>query len=499
MLKMPSIPNSVFAKFFSLRMGRIGTRSLPACQYRLHQHRCSSDSKESDKGLFLPDSAVRKLRPRKSQFLPFDEARTYVRALGLTSLEDYSAFWNRERPNFLPARPDRTMAYQTLWNGYGDFLGCSGRKRGQRESTSMIQGSDISSYERNYHRHKVHEEGVEWFRDLVEKHAPTFELELHVGSASVKFFCRKKGYNFDRWLYLAVRNGEKTVDVHGTIRFRLQPDEIRHETRCWIFMAKTQQRIYMIPPSTMISNREPRVLRPSNISISANGKYSQFSVDPEGIGDVLQSWWQSDTIPKTSKEAILDQQTRTSLILQAQRLCYEPAGMSFTSTSANLRLGYDSFIGGSKILHRCGTLFPPRAGHGLVLGLHRQQSAVEHFSASNLNQNVDVNKTEDIISNKFQFDSSESPDFYAILLHKEKVLKKMMIFPRAMLPHLVVGTSGRGRADRHVVYPSTATLCGERSLAKQEKQISFEIDLSEPLYSGPEKDKFLRILKGELN
>ena len=65
--------------------------------------------------------------PSKRQFLSYEEAREFIRPLGLQNKTDYEA-WTRskERPSYIPALPSRSYA-TTGWRGWGDYLGVHNR------------------------------------------------------------------------------------------------------------------------------------------------------------------------------------------------------------------------------------------------------------------------------------------------------------------------------------------------------------------------------------
>lgn len=56
------------------------------------------------------------------KFLPFVEARSYVRKLGLKSSKEWRKFCNSgNKPDGIPTSPERS--YQREWNNWGDWLG----------------------------------------------------------------------------------------------------------------------------------------------------------------------------------------------------------------------------------------------------------------------------------------------------------------------------------------------------------------------------------------
>ena len=63
---------------------------------------------------------------------PFDEARAFVRPLGLKSEREWRAFsQSGKRPADIPSYPARTYA-DAGWAGWSDWLGNGGRRRGAR-------------------------------------------------------------------------------------------------------------------------------------------------------------------------------------------------------------------------------------------------------------------------------------------------------------------------------------------------------------------------------
>jgi hypothetical protein len=61
--------------------------------------------------------------PAKTNWMPFEEAREYVRRLGFTSTAEFKAWCKTDaRPTNIPANPDNIYKNDG-WQGYGDFLG----------------------------------------------------------------------------------------------------------------------------------------------------------------------------------------------------------------------------------------------------------------------------------------------------------------------------------------------------------------------------------------
>jgi|GEM_PF-1935590 len=68
----------------------------------------------------------------ESNFLPFEEARNYVRSLGLNSSNEWTKFLKSgRRPHNIPSNPDLT--YKEKFQGYGDWLG-TGKTRSTRSN-----------------------------------------------------------------------------------------------------------------------------------------------------------------------------------------------------------------------------------------------------------------------------------------------------------------------------------------------------------------------------
>lgn len=67
----------------------------------------------------------------RRRFLPFKQAREFVRALGLESQREWNAYCRSgDRPSDIPAAPDQV--YKNEWAGLGDFLGTENISTGSR-------------------------------------------------------------------------------------------------------------------------------------------------------------------------------------------------------------------------------------------------------------------------------------------------------------------------------------------------------------------------------
>ena len=58
---------------------------------------------------------------QKKEFLPFEKAREYVRALGLKNTEEWNEWRKSKRPENIPAIPN--IIYKKEWKGIGDWIG----------------------------------------------------------------------------------------------------------------------------------------------------------------------------------------------------------------------------------------------------------------------------------------------------------------------------------------------------------------------------------------
>jgi len=65
---------------------------------------------------------------RGMKWLPFAEARAFVRSLGLKSRTAFDAWWSKNKPQDIPSHPDRVYAGEG-WAGWGDWTG-TGNRRG---------------------------------------------------------------------------------------------------------------------------------------------------------------------------------------------------------------------------------------------------------------------------------------------------------------------------------------------------------------------------------
>jgi hypothetical protein len=87
---------------------------------------------------------------RKSNFLPFIEARAFVRKLGLKGQQDWQTNYLKSgnKPNNIPASPQ--SVYKKEWKGWGDFLG-TGNIRDKNflsftEAREFVRKLDLASY-----------------------------------------------------------------------------------------------------------------------------------------------------------------------------------------------------------------------------------------------------------------------------------------------------------------------------------------------------------------
>jgi hypothetical protein len=64
------------------------------------------------------------LDSQRHRYRSFEEARKYVRSLGLRSQGEWFE-WARsgDKPSDIPAKPDNTKIYESEWQGYADWLG----------------------------------------------------------------------------------------------------------------------------------------------------------------------------------------------------------------------------------------------------------------------------------------------------------------------------------------------------------------------------------------
>jgi len=83
----------------------------------------------------------------KRNFRPFDQAREFVRSLGIAKQKDYET-WSKsgDRPEDIPGSPAK--AYGPLWEGWGDFLGNGGTRRHRRSTGDFQPFADARAFVR---------------------------------------------------------------------------------------------------------------------------------------------------------------------------------------------------------------------------------------------------------------------------------------------------------------------------------------------------------------
>ncbi len=88
-------------------------------------------------------------RKGKRDWRPFEEAREYVRSLGITSNTEYRE-WSKtsQRPPDIPSTPDRV--YKDEWTNWRDFLGTGDAFpdtwRPFEEAREFARGLGLTSY-----------------------------------------------------------------------------------------------------------------------------------------------------------------------------------------------------------------------------------------------------------------------------------------------------------------------------------------------------------------
>ncbi len=80
----------------------------------------------------------------KKQFKSFEEARDYVRSLGLKSQKDWNSYCKSgQKPADIPALP-RDFYKDGVWKGYGDWLGTGTVAYQDREYRSFEEARDFA-------------------------------------------------------------------------------------------------------------------------------------------------------------------------------------------------------------------------------------------------------------------------------------------------------------------------------------------------------------------
>ncbi|GHP05503.1 hypothetical protein PPROV_000425300 [Pycnococcus provasolii] len=89
---------------------------------------------------FLGYAVGKKAQVRqRTDFLSFEDARAYVRKLGLKSFREWKAWSSSDaRPHDIPSRPDQTYA-SSGWTSYGDFLGFAVGKSAVSTGSACIE------------------------------------------------------------------------------------------------------------------------------------------------------------------------------------------------------------------------------------------------------------------------------------------------------------------------------------------------------------------------
>jgi predicted helicase len=88
------------------------------------------------------------IAPQLRQYRSFDDARAFVRGLGLKSVAEWSAYCKTgERPSYIPSHPNQIYA-KDGWSGMGDWLGTGRFRRGARpfrKARVFVRGLGLKS------------------------------------------------------------------------------------------------------------------------------------------------------------------------------------------------------------------------------------------------------------------------------------------------------------------------------------------------------------------
>jgi len=398
---------------------------------------------------------------RRQQFLPFEEAREFARSLKIKSYKDWLEYAKLKRAQGLPYHPDRV--YADKWVDFKDFLDFPPLPVPSWKEPMVMSRPHSEAFTV---KQDTHHKNLDWFANLVSVTAPEFELRRDLGNSVVKFLCRRRDSTHDdRWIPFMFKAANR-ADYKGSLRFNCatlkQPTTPKFLGRVYVY----KEVIYMIPPDCSV---------PTALTISPSGKYEKYRVNQSEISTVLNSWWEN--APKISRRDVQGRYKINSLLKQVEHLCYDPTNVQVHGGCGPAsEWKYDSIINGKKILHRRACRLKKQGARGFQVGLERRLDST--FTCINM-------------------DDDEEADFYAILVPDDNnILSKMMFFPRCILSELLSDRDNDMRKRQHIIYPSTVKPGQKGARIKQEKQLKYEIDLSQPLVDGPEKERFLQILEG---
>ncbi len=297
-------------------------------------------------------------RPRKD-WLPFDDARSITRALGLRGVQEWRLYRRQNKHSMarIPANPD--VVYRM--SGYVDFYDWLNYERHRPRPVISGEHSKPVSIHLNF-------EGAHLIQQIIDAHVSSAgeseRLELFAMPSESRFtflYRKATGTTSNRsnnninkeplevddsdWVPLSLRVSAGT----SRVQFGPTPRCSDHPLVC---VDLHGNRLFVLPPGF---GQFKYPFSPSRAN------QAKFGVSIEELPAVLQTWWESDSAAAMKKsrdrwalESIEHQRSRQWMdyVLRMKKILYEPLGLCLAFSQNSKLTPYNSFLSGIPVIHQ---------------------------------------------------------------------------------------------------------------------------------------------------
>lgn len=383
-------------------------------------------------------------------FLPFDEARAYVRKLGLTSSDEWHLYCKNERPSFIPATPYRiykTGGYIDLpdWCGYEPKL-----PLGRQQFLEWAQGEVVEKPVEKF-------DAVEWLENRLSADVPSLESFRFAPEAQGSLLLRFNDgttttANENPWIRVHVRSSNERDPPRGRWTFTTAENAINDGIVC---IKRVDESIYFIPGSD---------INTKHIRISDTSKYAANRIESSAMMEQVVRKWYSEFPRKPAKEWIQEEAVGIAgkisgmgLLSQAEDLFNRcDLKMKFLPRSADATLR----LGNYNILLR--TLIAKRTGFGYEIQLNLFQK-LEGRSGRKY----------------FPIRLDSQIDSVLTVYHENQVVQGFFLFPKYFLREHFCTDDFPGKSCVSI-YPPASKPQFRLTKERQQRQCKYYVDVSDP-------------------
>lgn len=387
----------------------------------------------------------------RNRFLPFEEARDYVRKLNLQSSVEWKEYSKTDRPDFIPANP--FVVYKGDYIDFQDWCGYDEIKYSIRENfLKNFKGKPPRQVDEN-------SSAMEMFEKMAvtgsDGKIQAFRLPRDVKGGLLLRFDDSKRFSENLWFRVHVRSASlnpkamRNCHVFGHVR-------TCHLGEGGLVLIKSEDKEMFMMRTSDISTKN------AIISPGTYEKYSKFRIDSnESLMETVQQWYQ--TLPKQSFEDWMQDYVDPSwypskFLFQAEEL-YQRCGLSISFPSSRQT--------------------PPNVKLGSYHGFHRV--LVKKHASAGWEIQLSEKRGSDAKKTRYPLDFDSEIDFILASHTEDDLLQGVYVFPKNSVKELFTTPQNVGRQGLSVFPPNLVRGRSDRfSLKKQQKQLEYYMDLSDP-------------------